>query len=459
MTNKNQYNHALALEKARELLRSGACDATWAALARALHYNINTLKQSFYREFGITSPAEILGKLGEGKPTKMGLNEEKTKNEWVVTDSGPLIRTLDQLLEACKADLSVWSVRDHLLNGWQMNAGMGQIMQLMQVKAWMVRKNLEPITPVIAPVRIDIPKVKVAKPERRKMRRALIVADPQVGFRRRMHTGELVPFHERRVLDIALQIVEADQIDDILFIGDCLDLSMWSTKFLAEPEFYWTTQPALIEWAWWLSLFRMAAPNARIKQHEGNHDVRMPNLVISNMKEAYGLKAVDELMLPPAVSVPKLLALHALDIEYIDNYPDDGWWLNNNVVTKHGNVARSGEGDTAKAIINKTTYTTVFGHIHRRESVTRRIKTRDGYAIQTAFCPGCACHIDGRVPGSSVDDNWQNGLAVIEYTEDMEHIIPIEIDKGMAIYNGEIYKGADRDKEINKMLIEKLGEM
>ena len=459
MANRNQHDHALTLEKARALLRSGECAANWAALARALNYNVDTLKQSFYREFKIANPTQILGKLGDQPPKKYGLSQEKSTNEWEITDNGPLVRTLEQLLKVCKVDLNIWTVRDYLVNQWQANAGAGQVIPLYQVKAWLVRKQLEQITPVIAPVHVEMPKVRVSKPERRKMRRALIVADPQVGFRRRMHTSELIPFHDRRVLDIALQIVHADQMDDILFIGDCLDLSMWSTKFTAEPEFYWTTQPALIEWAWWLSLFRQANPSAVIKQHEGNHDKRMPDFVVSNMKEAYGLKAVDELQLPPAVSVPKLLALHELNVEYVKNYPDDGWWLNRNVVVKHGNVARGGEGDTAKAVINKSTYTTIFGHIHRRESVTRRIQTRDGHALQTAFCPGCACHIDGRVPGASMDDNWQNGLAIIEYTDDMEHIIPIEVDRGLAIYNGEVYKGSDRDKEINKMLMEKLGGM
>lgn len=459
MANRNQHNHELSLEKARELLRSGACDATWSALARALNYDKNTLRQSFFREFGINTPDEILGKMGSTMPKRMGLQQEKTSNQWEITNNGPLVRTLDELLAACKVDLKIWSVRDYVVNQWQANAGGGQVMPLYQVKAWLIRKNLEPITPIIAPVQVELQKIHIKKPERGKVRRSLIVADPQVGFRRRLHTSELVPFHDRRVLDIALQILQAEQMDDILLIGDCLDLSMWSMKFMAEPEFYWTTQPALIEWAWWLGQYRKAAPHARMKQHEGNHDKRMPDFIVANMKEAYELKAVDELQLPPAVSVPKLLALHSLGVEYVENYPDDTWWLNKNVVIRHGNVVRGGEGDTAKAVVNKTTYTTIFGHIHRRESVSRRIKTREGHALQTAFCPGCACHIDGRVPGSSADDNWQQGLAVIEYTDDFENIIPIGVDNGMAMYNGKVFKAQDREKEINAMLMSKLGGM
>lgn len=271
-----------------------------------------------------------------------------------------------------------------------------------------------------------------------------------------MHTSALVPFHDRRVLDIALHIAQDVSVDSIYMIGDCLDLSMWSTKYTPEPEFYWTTMPALIEWAWWLLQFRQAAPDAEINQHEGNHDKRMPIAILAYMKEAYQLRAVNELDLPPALSVPKLLALHELKVRYIEHYPDDAFWINRNVVVEHGSTVRGGAGDTAKAVVSKTTYTTIFGHIHRREMVSRRIATRDGFANQTAICPGCACHVDGRVPGSSMKDNWQNGLAIIEYTDETENIIPVAVNDGVAVFGGKVYKGRDVDGVINKMLMEKL---
>ena len=105
----------MALEKARELLRSGKCDATWAALARALNYERNTIRQSFYREFGITSPAEILGKLGGERPKRMGILQDKTTNEWEITHNGPIVYTLDGLLKACEVDLDIWFVKDRSL--------------------------------------------------------------------------------------------------------------------------------------------------------------------------------------------------------------------------------------------------------------------------------------------------------------------------------------------------------
>jgi hypothetical protein len=466
MANKNQKPHVEWLQRAKDLLNKGGIPSTWRGLARAMGVDVGTLQQSFLREFNIRHVSEIIDKEApEPPPTDFGTFEDQSTNEWVITQNGPLVYTLDQLLKACKVDLKVWQVHNHVVNQWQvaMKVKNGdkehvETVPLYQVKAWLIRKQLQAVFPVINPITIsDDLKLPEPKISRAAVKRALIVADPQVGFRRRMHTSELVPFHDRRVLDIALQIAKADWADAIYFIGDCLDLSMWSTKYTPEPEFYWTTMPALIEWSWWLTQFRLAAPDAVINQHEGNHDKRMPDAILAYMKEAYQLKAVNELELPPALSIPKLLALHDLKVNYIENYPDDAFWINQNVVVEHGNTVRGGAGDTAKAVVSKTTYTTIFGHIHRREMVSRRIATRDGFANQTAFCPGCACHVDGRVPGSSMKDNWQQGLAVIEFTDDAENIIPIAVNDGVAVYDGKVYKAREVDKKIDKMLMERLG--
>lgn len=291
------------------------------------------------------------------------------------------------------------------------------------------------------------------------VRRALIVNDPQVGFRRRLHTSELSPFHDRRVLDLALQVAEEEGIDHVSFGGDCLDLSEWSNKFLPEPEFFWTTQPAVIEWAWWLSQFRAAKPEAEFYQLEGNHDARLINLIVTNMRQAYRLKAVDELTLPPSLSVPRLLALHQLGVEYVGGYPDNGYWLNSNVYITHGDVVRSAPGATALELTRRQAFTTIFGHIHRRELVARRMKTAEGDLVYSAFCPGCVCHVDGRVPGSKSDQQWQQGFAVIEYTENAETIIPIAVQDGTMMYNGRIWQARERDAEIDSVLMEGLEQV
>ena len=441
-----------------DALRAGV-PAEFQSLAKYIGIPATTLSGGLKREFGIQRPEELLGILGDGKPARVGVDVKEGENTMEISDVAPLVRTLDELLAACKVDLRVWEVRDYLVNQWQYGTKDGVIYPLYQVKAWLVRKKLKPLMPEIRPVRLGVKPVRKPRPKGSGVRRAMIVADAHFGFRRRLHTGELIPFHDRRVLDLALQILQVAPFDNVSLIGDWADLSEWSSKFTAEPEFYWTTQPMLIEASWWLSLFRQVAPEATIDYYEGNHEKRMRDLIAAYMKAAYDLRPADELHLPPALSMPRLLALDALGINYIGDYPDGRKWLNQNVVIRHGDTVRAGPGDSAKAVANKTTYTTVFGHVHRREMVSTRTQTREGDLIHVAFCPGCACHIDGRVPGSTSEDQWQQGIAIIEYTDQDENIIPVAIDKGRAIYNGRIFTARKRDREIDAMLLKKLQSM
>ena len=467
-----QYDYTQILERSRQLIAEGRAKS-FVEIARALKINVSTLKTGLDRNFGIRSFKAITEKKVEAK--KLVGNDDQDRLDVEIEDNHGTIRsvvvldqikTVEQLMKLAGMSPAEWDVLNPKLKKWDVAIKLKQdkdheivkVVPSIYIEAPLRAKHPKAFEPVIRPIRIDLPKLPKVKASKG-VRRALIVNDPQVGFRRTLHTTELSPFHDRRVLDLALQIAQSEQIDHISFGGDCLDLSEWSTKFMPEPEFYWTTQPALLEWSWWLTQFRLAQPGAEIRALEGNHDIRMPNLVAMNMRQAYKLHAVDELQLPPSISVPRLLALHTLKIDYVDHYPDNGYWLNRNVFITHGDVVRGNPGDTAKAITNKQSFTTIFGHIHRRESVTRRMKSYNDDLIYTAFCPGCACHIDGRVPGSKSGDQWQNGIAVIEYTEDSENIIPIAIRNGSMLHSGQQWTARERDKEINGFLAQSLEQV
>ena len=472
MTAQESHDYQFLLESARTLILDGRAKR-YTDLARLLKINRDTLRVGLERNFGIRSFKQITGKQIESRSLVGGEQDDKldveidgnfaTIRSVVVVDQ---IKTVAQLMRVAGMSPAEWDVINPKIKKWDValklkQGGDKEIVQVVPsiyIEAPLRAKHPTAFEPVIQPIQIDMPKLPKVQKNKTGVRRALIVNDPQVGFRRTLHTSELHPFHDRRVLDLALQIAQTEQIDHISFGGDCLDLSEWSTKFMPEPEFFWTTQPALLEWAWWLTQFRLSQPGAEIKALEGNHDVRMPNLIATNMRQAYKLRAVDELSLPPAMSVPRLLALHKLNIEYVDHYPDNGYWLNQNVFITHGDVVRGNPGDTAKAIVNKQAFTTVFGHIHRRESVTRRMKTHGEDLIYTAFCPGAACLTDGTVPGSSSKDQWQNGIAVIEYTDDSENIIPIAIRDGKMIYNNQVWHARERETEVNKFLVDSLKE-
>jgi hypothetical protein len=458
---KDHYNWPELYEQMRQAISEGV-RPQWASLAAYLHLDPNSLRRGVAKVLG-----EIPKDLTDLPPIKTKTPIQKEEGNYLeIQSNAPAVYTLEQLLNACKVDLKKWQVKDYMVNQWQGFYGEGNVVPLYQVKAFLIRRQVEAISPVLRPVEMNLPhprplpkRVRLERGVKR-VKRALIIADPQVGFRRRLYGEGFEPFHDRRVLDIALQIAEAETFDNISIIGDGADLSAFSLKYTPEPTFWHTTQPALLELAWWLGMLRMAQPDAEMDFYEGNHEVRPTTAIISHMREAYQLRAVDELHLPPALSIPRLLSLHTLKVNYIEGYPDNWKWLNERTMIRHGDVVRSTPGGTAAAVVNKTTYTTIFGHIHRRELVARNIQTAQGHAIQTAFCPGCACHIDGRVPGSKADDQWQQGLAVIEYMETGEpQIIPIAVDRGRAVYAGREWKARDRDKELDGMLKTKLEEM
>ena len=444
-------------------------------LAEFLGIKLSTFGDAMKR-YGLTMDGLLSYVKGQGEYKEFETEEEGDKVN-VGDDGGNTIKiesrsvsgqikSVEELIKVSKFDTEKWIVTDPQVKKWDvgMKVKVSEhkqnvvVIPLHYVSFRGVRRHPEPIAPVIRPVTFN-DKVSIPRPRTctKKIRRALIIPDAQVGFRRRLHTAELHPFHDRRVLDIALQILNSQEFDYVEYIGDMLDMSEWSTHWAAEPEFYWTTQPALIELAWWFRRYRDAAPSAEMDYFEGNHDMRPKDAITAHLKAAYGLRPVDELEMPANLSVPRLLALHELGVNYVENYPDAKRWMNKNVLVRHGHLARANPGDTAKAMANKYRFTTIFGHIHRPEMVTVRMQDREGDVFATGFCPGCACHIDGRVPGASSESQWKQGLAVLEFTETSENIVPVSIEEGQAIYNGKMYQAReDLDERIDAMLAKEL---
>lgn len=444
-----------------------------AAVADRLGINRSTLSDRLSLDLGIR--ARDLPNVSDALESFIEKNEleldtvieESDNNNRYIFSRNSGITTLEDLIKVCKIDLKVWRVDRWLANSWEVTiankkAGDGSAVTHTnhQVKAWL--KSLKPVAvkPVIRPVELSVklPSRTRSVKKTSKLKSALAIYDIQAGFRRDVITNELIPFHDRRVLDIIKQILEYKEFDDVIFGGDELDLSEWTTRWTIEPEFYHTTQPALIELSWWLTQFRQAAPHAKMSMLDGNHN-RFKDAIVTHLRSAYELRPVDELHRDAILTMPRLLALDKLDIEYIDGYGtnDSRVWLNEQVSLAHGDVARAAPGSTAGAMAGKNMYSTIFGHIHRREMASNTVQLRDGHVIVTTFCPGCACHTDGRVPGSKSDSNWQQGLAVVDYLEDGTHnITPIFIDEGVAMYEGQIFIAENRDEESDLIIKEGL---
>jgi hypothetical protein len=304
-------------------------------------------------------------------------------------------------------------------------------------------------TPVHAarPVSINAPKKVRSRKGAYKV--AVILPDPQIGYRDLK--GKLDPFHDEKAMDVAIQITgwleEHERVDSVINLGDFLDLPAQG-RFEQEPAFAHTTQHAIDRGHKFLQEQRAAAgPKAHIVLIEGNHDRRMEKFVVSNAASAFGLKRanMDEI---PVMSIPYLLRLDEIGVEYIDAYPAGAYWLNDKLRAIHGDKVRSA-GSTAAAYTNHSPHiSTIFGHVHRQELQSRTVFDRKGPIKSQAISPGCLCRVDGAVPsvnGSTKIDgspatfyeNWQQGVAVVSYKDTGEFFTElVQINDGVAVFRG-----------------------
>jgi len=376
------------------------------------------------------------------------LEEFERDNEKIIDSKSHSIHTLEELIEYCKIDLDVWKIDKHVINKWEVFSNDAGHQPLFQVKAWLSRRKPEAIQPVIQPINVSVGNMRKVQSEDAQFKRALIMGDPQIGFNRDMRSGNLNPFHDRRAIDIGMQLCRESAFDRIEYIGDWMDNAMFSDKFLSKPSYYFCTQPALVESAWIMGMFRKLQPDAEMDYIEGNHEIRVETMIMKHLLPSYGLRSADNVDGLAVMSMPNLLGLPSLNINYIGNYPAGEVWLNDKLVIRHGDTARKGSGATVAGTVKEATYTEIYGHIHRFEWAIRTEHRNGKTGYIQAFSPGGLCRLDGTVPGVSPRPNWQNGIAVVHYNEHEHHIEPILIENGKAFYRGKMYEGQDYKEQL-----------
>jgi len=389
----------------------------------------------------------------------------------IIAPPGDEPMSLDELLALFKVDLTIWKVDRFLPNSWPIgikvedkdiefvdgvmtghvkSSGKINTKRLYQAKAWLSRYELIPSKVPIHNVVVNIRKTKAKKPRGTKTKTALVLPDPQFGFLKQVNKPGAVPLHDRTAIDAVHQVALEVKPDSIIWAGDILDLSEWSTHFVLRPEFQMTTQAALIEAAWYVGNFVASFPFAEQVAMIGNHDDRLENYMIKNMRQAYMIRPADQLYLDSMMEVDNLLGLSRMGVHYVGEYPDGEWWLNEHLKVVHGSVARIRPGATASAIIQNATVSQIFGHIHRQEIVSERVLGMYEDRHIWAASPGCLCHLDGRVPGSTKDRNWQKGAMIVQYDASGFVGFPefIQIHGDTAIFRGNSFKGRDRFEDL-----------
>ena len=295
-----------------------------------------------------------------------------------------------------------------------------------------------------APIKVSVPK---AAPSLLKgWKTALILPDAQYGYRRDIFDGSLDPFHDERAIDVALQIAEVERPALTIVLGDYLDFAYFG-KYQQEPTFALTVQASLD--ASYADLVQFRALTAEMRFLEGNHDLRLQNMIIDNAKAAFGVKKAGSTRDDwPVLSVPNLLRMDELDIEYVGAYPAGATYINDNLACIHGKRVGNANKSAASIVVEDERVSVIFGHTHHHEMRHKTRPTRHSPKFSVAYSPGCLCRIDGAVPStkSGIDpmgrpakswEDWQQGVAIVRYQEGdgRFHIEPIEIIEGKAIHD------------------------
>lgn len=468
----------------RASLLKRACGLSWREVARALSLLLGEeVKYSRARSAArdwesrhdedlsrATCPAEygeIIAELraGQAAPTDATpvagdaatFVVDGNEAELTVTSRTP-IKTLAELIESHQIDTDVWTVSGKVLhNTWTTPAFNKKTekwtyFQNHQVKAPFVKLDPEPLHPQIQPI-TPLAVHPAPQPARTAgdVWREVICGDAHIGYFKDPHSASLSPLHDRRALDLTVQIIAELQPQRVHMLGDMLDAAELSDKYPREPRLLFTLQPALAETYWWWHDIRTVVPDAEAYYHEGNHEERLQRWLVAHFPAVYELKRADAMDLPPVLSFENLIALDALQVSWIAGYPQDEAW-SADLRLRHGDVARSKPGTTGWAILQDADGDEAYGHIHRQELVTKTIYHRRGRREARAFCPGCLCHVDGRVPGSSPDDYWQQGLVVRDFLPDGKLATEtfVSIQDGHAICEGQLYRARDRLGEIRE---------
>ena len=258
-----------------------------------------------------------------------------------------------------------------------------------------------------------------------------------------------IPFHDEQAHDRFQQAVVETQPDNIVLVGDMVDLPSLS-RFSQRNEWVGGTQGAIDTYHNFLAQLRSNAPNARIAVVHGNHEQRLDNYLQKNAAEVLGLRRANMAHELAVLTLQYLVRYEDLEIESVDGYPNGTFWLEDNLKATHGtNVAKG--GSNAAKYLKEERETTVYGHTHRQELAYRTFAQRIGGVTIAAASPGCLARTDGAVPGfnHTVDaqgqlvkkeEDWQQGLLTIDHNPRVHHITPVRFTPEGFYLDGKRYE-------------------
>ena len=345
-----------------------------------------------------------------------------------------------------------------------------QPMTSQSVDALWLKKPMPPRKAAEEEFLYERPAPAVVRPSRQRIRTmnkradktALVIPDLQIGRRQDM-SGEWHNFHDVTAIGVARMLARYIKPDYIIYNGDNNDFPSLGTHG-ADPTVRgtvnWTIQQNHDVYAG----FAADSPESVQRVLSGNHDNRLPKYVRENAPELIGIRQAGSngRMGELALAMDWLANLQALrdqgvDIQWLEGYPNNDFWLNDRLRIIHGNTVNS-RGSTAAKLLNENPMSSViFGHVHRMESHYRTTMGQNGRPTQvSAHSFGTLARVDGVVPSyhNSLGpdespmryfENWQQGVGLVEFKEGDNpfNVTPIPInthDGYVAFFDGKEFR-------------------
>jgi hypothetical protein len=264
-------------------------------------------------------------------------------------------------------------------------------------------------------------------------RRAFVIGDVQIGFWRKAD-GSLVPFHDEAAIDLMLQMLARYQPNEVIIIGDFLDLPEMS-KYRKEPAFANTTNPAIAYATTLLAQIRAIVGEACVISYIlGNHEARLTSAIVDNLASFYGIKRHDAGDKFGVLTIPFLLQFERYAIQCTDQYPSGEVWLTDDLVCTHAPDAKLAatviSGHLVKATVDsETKYYRAGPKVYERIIVpglgNYRGKPDDKFRI-------CRTNI----PSNIGRTNAQQAVATIDITPDgaRHNVLVWKIENGSAFF-------------------------
>ena len=232
-----------------------------------------------------------------------------------------------------------------------------------------------------------------------------------------------IPYHDIAANKLVFKFIKHIKPDFVDMLGDVLDF--WQiSKFLGDPKRKDSIQKDINACKEYLKELRDLAPKAEIVFHYGNHVTRLKKYIWTNAKELDCIESLD---------IKFLLGLDKLRIKSIDT--QEGFMVRGKLAMTHGTCVSQDSGATARRNLKKYGLSVICGHTHRLGST---FKT-DLRGITGAWENGCLCNLDLIKEWGRELADWQQGISVIDFHEDMFRVQQINIIDNKMIFGKQVY--------------------